>query len=147
MPPVTRVQGSLHPWVAYGIMPVFALANAGVSLSGIDLSAAGPYWVMIAVAAALVVGKPLGIVLVSWLMVRLGWCALPAGVTWRSITLIGLLAGIGFTMSIFIANLAFADPGAGCGQAGCAVGFGDCCRAGAGVGHVEPAQGCQGRSR
>nr|EPB93967.1 Na+/H+ antiporter NhaA [Pseudomonas plecoglossicida NB2011] len=112
VPPVTRVQGSLHPWVAYGIMPVFALANAGVSLSGIDLSAAGPYWVMIAVAAALVVGKPLGIVLVSWLMVRLGWCALPAGVTWRSITLIGLLAGIGFTMSIFIANLAFADPGA-----------------------------------
>jgi len=112
VPPVTRVQTSLHPWVAYGIMPVFALANAGVSLSGVDLSAAGPYWVMIAVAAALVVGKPLGIVLVSWLMVRLGWCALPAGVTWRSITLIGLLAGIGFTMSIFIANLAFADPGA-----------------------------------
>ncbi|MGF6395424.1 Na+/H+ antiporter NhaA [Pseudomonas plecoglossicida] len=112
VPPVTRVQTSLHPWVAYGIMPVFALANAGVSLSGIDLSAAGPYWVMIAVAAALVVGKPLGIVLVSWLMVRLGWCALPDGVTWRSITLIGLLAGIGFTMSIFIANLAFADPGA-----------------------------------
>ncbi|EJN37340.1 Na+/H+ antiporter NhaA [Pseudomonas sp. GM84] len=112
VPPVTRVQGSLHPWVAYGIMPVFALANAGVSLSGIDLSASGPYWVMVAVAVALVAGKPLGIVLVSWLMVRLGWCALPAGVTWRSITLIGLLAGIGFTMSIFIANLAFVDPGA-----------------------------------
>ena len=112
VPPVTRVQTSLHPWVAYGIMPVFALANAGVGLSGIDLSASGPYWVMVAVAVALVAGKPLGIVLVSWLMVRLGWCSLPAGVTWRSITLIGLLAGIGFTMSIFIANLAFADPGA-----------------------------------
>ncbi|BBH45669.1 Na+/H+ antiporter NhaA [Pseudomonas sp. KU43P] len=112
VPPVTRVQTSLHPWVAYGIMPVFALANAGVGLSGVDLSASGPYWVMVAVAVALVAGKPLGIVLVSWLMVRLGWCSLPAGVTWRSITLIGLLAGIGFTMSIFIANLAFADPGA-----------------------------------
>ncbi|HEK1010147.1 TPA: Na+/H+ antiporter NhaA [Pseudomonas putida] len=112
VPPVTRVQGTLHPWVAYAIMPLFALANAGVGLSGVDLSADGPFWVMVAVAVALVVGKPLGIVSVSWLMVRLGWCALPAGVTWRGITLIGLLAGIGFTMSIFIANLAFADPGA-----------------------------------
>ncbi len=110
VPPVVRVQGALHPWVAYGIMPLFALANAGVSLSGIDLSLEAPQWVMIAVIAALVVGKPLGIVSVSWLMVRLGWCSLPAGVTWRSITLIGLLAGIGFTMSIFIANLAFVDP-------------------------------------
>nr|WP_314614665.1 Na+/H+ antiporter NhaA [uncultured Pseudomonas sp.] len=112
VPPVTRVQTSLHPWVAYGIMPLFALANAGVSLAGVDLSAPGPYWVMVAVAVALVLGKPVGIVLVSWLMVRLGWGALPAGVTWRSVTLIGLLAGIGFTMSIFIANLAFADPAA-----------------------------------
>ncbi|QCI11445.1 Na+/H+ antiporter NhaA [Pseudomonas putida] len=110
VPPVVRVQGALHPWVAYGIMPLFALANAGVSLSGVDLSLEAPQWVMIAVIAALVVGKPLGIVSVSWLMVRLGWCSLPAGVTWRSITLIGLLAGIGFTMSIFIANLAFVDP-------------------------------------
>ncbi|MBA6115178.1 Na+/H+ antiporter NhaA [Pseudomonas putida] len=112
VPPVIRVQGSLHPWVAYVIMPVFALANAGVGLSGVDLSADGPFWVMVAVAVALIAGKPLGIITVSWLMVRLGWCALPAGVTWRGITLIGLLAGIGFTMSIFIANLAFADPGA-----------------------------------
>lgn len=66
---------------------------------------------MIAVAVALVAGKPLGIVSVSWLMVRLGWCVLPAEVNWRSIMLVGLLAGIGFTMSIFIANLAFVDPG------------------------------------
>ena len=105
------MQGTLHPWVAYGIMPVFALANAGVSLSGVDLSAEGPQWVMIAVAVALVAGKPLGIVSVSWLMVRLGWCELPSEVNWRSIMLVGLLAGIGFTMSIFIANLAFVDPG------------------------------------
>ncbi|MDZ3990629.1 Na(+)/H(+) antiporter NhaA [Pseudomonas sp. Teo4] len=112
VPPVVRMQGHLHPWVAYAIMPLFALANAGVSLSGVDLSAPGPYWVMTAVAVALVLGKPLGIVSVSWLMVRLGWCSLPAGVTWAGITLIGLLAGIGFTMSIFIANLAYADPAA-----------------------------------
>ncbi|MCO7514957.1 Na+/H+ antiporter NhaA [Pseudomonas guariconensis] len=111
LPPVVRVQGALHPWVAYVIMPIFALANAGVGLSGVDLSAAAPHWVMIAVAAALVLGKPLGIFSVSWLMVRLGWCTLPSGVTWGGITLIGLLGGIGFTMSIFIANLAFVDPG------------------------------------
>lgn len=110
VPPVTRVGGALHPWVAYAIMPVFALANAGVGLSGIDLSAEGPHWVMIAVAVALVAGKPLGIIGVSWLVVRLGWCSLPPQVNWRGITLIGLLAGIGFTMSIFIANLAYSDP-------------------------------------
>ena len=110
VPPVTRVGGALHPWVAYAIMPLFALANAGVGLSGIDLSAEGPHWVMTAVAVALVAGKPLGIIGVSWLMVRLGWCSLPAQVNWRGITLIGLLAGIGFTMSIFIANLAYSDP-------------------------------------
>lgn len=100
---------ALHPWVAYGVMPLFALANAGVSLGGIDLSAEGPQWIMIGVALALVAGKPLGVVSVSWLMVRLGLCRLPPGVSWGGICLIGLLAGIGFTMSIFIAMLAFAD--------------------------------------
>lgn len=112
VPPVVRIQGTLHPWVAFGIMPLFALANAGVSLSGVDLSEHTPLWVMVAVITALVIGKPVGVISVSWLMVRLGWCALPAGVNWRSIVLIGLLAGIGFTMSIFIANLAFVDPAA-----------------------------------
>ena len=100
---------ALHPWVAYGVMPLFALANAGVSLGGIDLSAEGPQWIMIGVALVLVAGKPLGVVSVSWLMVRLGLCRLPPGVSWGGICLIGLLAGIGFTMSIFIAMLAFAD--------------------------------------
>lgn len=109
LPPVVRVQMALHPWVAFGIMPLFALANAGVSLGGIDLSAAGPQWVMGGVALALVAGKPLGVIGMSWLMVRLGWCRLPPGVSWGGICLIGLLAGIGFTMSIFIAMLAFHD--------------------------------------
>ncbi|CAJ0723213.1 Na+/H+ antiporter NhaA [Ralstonia pickettii] len=109
LPPVVRVQMALHPWVAYGVMPLFALTNAGVSLGGIDLSAEGPQWIMFGVALALVAGKPLGVVGVSWLMVRLGLCRLPLGVSWGSICLIGLLAGIGFTMSIFIAMLAFAD--------------------------------------
>ena len=105
--PVVRVQMALHPWVAYGIMPIFALANAGVSTNGIDLAASDPQWVMFGVALALVLGKPLGVLLMSWLMVRMGWSRLPPGVTWGGILLIGLLAGIGFTMSIFIAMLAF----------------------------------------
>ncbi len=109
LPPVVRVQSALHPWVAYAIMPLFALANAGVNLGGIDLSSEAPHWVMLGIGIALVAGKPLGVLSVSWLMVRLGWCTLPAGVSWSGITLIGLLAGIGFTMSIFIATLAFAD--------------------------------------
>ncbi|TBU85656.1 Na+/H+ antiporter NhaA [Phytopseudomonas dryadis] len=110
LPPVVRVQLALHPWVTYGLMPLFALANAGVSLGGIDLSPSEPHWVMLGVAIALLVGKPAGVIGVSWLMVRLGFCRLPADVSWRGVALIGLLAGIGFTMSIFIANLAFADP-------------------------------------
>lgn len=109
LPPVVRVQSALHPWVAYGVMPLFALANAGVSLGGMDLSAGGAQWVVAGVMMALVLGKPLGVITVSWLMVRLGWCRLPPGVSWGGIWLIGLLAGIGFTMSIFIAMLAFTD--------------------------------------
>jgi len=109
LPPAIRVQMALHPWVAYAVMPLFALANAGVSLGGVDLSAGGSLWVMLGVTLALVVGKPLGVVTVSWLMVRFGWSSLPDGVTWRGIGLIGLLTGVGFTMSIFIAMLAFAD--------------------------------------
>ncbi len=109
LPPAIRVQMALHPWVAYGVMPLFALANAGVDLHGVDLSVGGSVWLMLGVALALVVGKPLGVVAMSWLVVRLGWCQLPAGVSWRGVGLIGLLTGVGFTMSIFIATLAFAD--------------------------------------
>ncbi len=109
LPPAVRVQMALHPWVAFGIMPIFALANAGVSLGGVDLSTGGAQWVLLGVAIALVLGKPLGVIGVSWLAVRAGLCRLPAGVTWSGICLMGLLAGIGFTMSIFIAMLAFSD--------------------------------------
>ena len=109
LPPVVRVQTALHPWVAYGVMPLFALANAGVSLGGVDLFADGAQLVLFGVALALVAGKPIGVVGATWLMVQTGWCRLPPGVTWGGIALVGLLAGIGFTMSIFIAMLAFAD--------------------------------------
>lgn len=108
LPPVVRVQTALHPWVAYGIMPLFALANAGITFTGIDLSAEG-HLVMVGVGAALVAGKPIGVVGATWLAVRLGWCRLAPGVSWGGICLVGLLAGIGFTMSIFIAMLAFSD--------------------------------------
>lgn len=111
LPPVVRVQTALHPWVAYGIMPLFALANAGVSIDGVDLSAGGAHFIMLGVAIALAAGKPLGVIAATWLMVKLGWCRLPPGVSWGGVLLIGMLAGIGFTMSIFIAMLAFTDDG------------------------------------
>ena len=109
LPPVVRVQMDLHPWVAFGVMPIFALANAGIGFGGNDFSSPEVINVMLGVFVALVIGKPLGIIGLSWLAVRLGLCRLPEGVTWSYVTLIGLLAGIGFTMSIFIAMLAFAD--------------------------------------
>ena len=109
IPPVHRVQMALHPWVAYGVMPLFALANAGVSLDGFDPTNAGQLTVMLGVSLALVLGKPIGILFSSWLLVRMGWCRLPADMTWSWMWLIGCLAGIGFTMSIFIATLAFND--------------------------------------
>jgi len=83
--PVARVEEMLHPWVAFGIMPLFALANAGVSLQGLDLSAAAPLAVGAGIVSGLVLGKPIGIVLASIVAVRLRLCALPrgcAGVTW-----------------------------------------------------------------
>jgi Na+:H+ antiporter, NhaA family len=109
LPPVVRVQLTLHPWVAFGIMPLFALANAGVSIDGVDLSVGGAQNVMLGVIIALLFGKPLGICGVTWLMLKVGWCRLPPGVTSDAVMLVGLLAGIGFTMSIFIAMLAFND--------------------------------------
>lgn len=109
VPPVVRVQAALHPWVAYGIMPLFALANAGVSLKGLDISSGSSMTVVIGVALGLVLGKPLGILAASALTVKLGLCALPRGTSWAGILLVGCVAGIGFTMAIFIAGLAFPD--------------------------------------
>jgi NhaA family Na+:H+ antiporter len=107
-PPVERVQAALHSWVAYAIMPLFALANAGIGLSDIDLSG-GAHRVMLGVGLALCIGKPVGVIGASWLSVRSGPCRLAPDVSWGGVCLVGLLAGIGFTMSIFIAMLAFSD--------------------------------------
>ena len=108
LPPVVRVQTALHPWVAYGIMPLFALANAGISLTSVDLSG-GAQFVMLGVGLALCAGKLIGVIGATWLAVRLGLCRLAPGVSWGGVCLVALLAGIGFTMSIFIAMLAFTD--------------------------------------
>lgn len=108
--PVVRGEAALHPWVAYGIMPLFALANAGVNLGGLDLGQAGAWGVLGGVTIGLLLGKPIGVLLASWIGVRLGLCALPKGATWRGMAVVGIAAGIGFTMAIFIAELAFRDP-------------------------------------
>lgn len=108
--PAVRLERALHGWVAFGIMPLFALANAGVRLGGIEIGGAGFWPVLSGVGLGLIVGKPLGIVLLAWLAVRVGLCALPAGLTWAGVFVMGAVAGIGFTMAIFIAELAFTDP-------------------------------------
>jgi Na+:H+ antiporter, NhaA family len=108
-PPVVRVEALLHPYVAFGIMPLFAFANAGVSLEGVDFSARAPLTVSTGIVLGLVLGKPLGIVLAALAAVRFKICGLPEGVRWPQLLLLGVLGGIGFTMSVFIANLAFDD--------------------------------------
>ena len=100
--PLERLETGLHPWVGFVIMPLFALANACVP---IDVSyVTSP--VALAIAAGLLIGKPLGIVGASYGAVKLGWARIPDGVTWKMITAGGFLAGIGFTMAMFIAGLA-----------------------------------------
>jgi NhaA family Na+:H+ antiporter len=107
-PPLHRLEHGLHPWVGFVVMPVFALANAGVPLGG-DASPDLTSPVTLGVVLGLLLGKPLGIVLASWLAVRAGIAELPQRVTWSSIHGAGWLGGIGFTMSLFIGGLAFAD--------------------------------------
>jgi len=107
--PAVRLENALHPWVAYGIMPLFALANAGVYMGGIEFGGPGFTPIMMGIVLGLAVGKPLGVMLFTWIAVRLRLCVLPAGVTWVSVFVVGAIAGIGFTMAIFIAELAFSD--------------------------------------
>ncbi|HEX7052097.1 MAG TPA: Na+/H+ antiporter NhaA [Longimicrobiales bacterium] len=104
--PLQRLERGLQGWVAFGIMPLFALANAGVALGG-DPAAFLHTPVTLGVMLGLVVGKPVGVLLFSWLAIHLGVATTPAGVEPRHFIGVSLLAGIGFTMSLFIANLAF----------------------------------------
>ena len=104
--PLQRMEHNLHPWVAYLIVPLFALANAGVSLGTNAVAALGSPLAH-GVLLGLVIGKQAGILGLAWAVVRLGWAELPSGVTWRHIWGAGWVAGIGFTMSLFIGELAF----------------------------------------
>lgn len=107
---------ALHPWVAFVIMPLFALANAGVNLQGVSLEGTGSS-VSIAVCAALVLGKPAGVIGAGLLALGSRLASLPGGLTVRHLVVLGVVAGIGFTMSLFIAQLAFSDDAALLGAA------------------------------
>jgi NhaA family Na+:H+ antiporter len=107
--PVERLQHSLHGWVAFGIMPLFAFANAGVPLRQISFEG-DALWVFLGVSIGLILGKPIGILALSWSAVRSGVATLPKAVQWAQISVVGMVAGIGFTMALFIAQLAF-PPG------------------------------------
>jgi Na+:H+ antiporter, NhaA family len=103
--PVERIEAALHAWAAFGIMPLFAFANAGIDFARVDVSAAPR--LAGGIAAGLVVGKLGGIILASRIAVKLRIAELPREVTWRAMVVVGAVAGIGFTMALFIANLAF----------------------------------------
>jgi NhaA family Na+:H+ antiporter len=103
--PLVRLEHGLHGVVTFGIMPLFALANAGVPLRGSGALLTSS--VALGVLGGLLLGKPLGILLAAWGAVRSGMATLPAGVSWRMLHGVAWLGGIGFTMSLFIAGLAF----------------------------------------
>ncbi|MGH7045031.1 MAG: Na+/H+ antiporter NhaA [Stellaceae bacterium] len=108
--PLGRLEHDLHPWVAFGVLPLFAFANAGVRLAGID-AAILLHPVQLGVVLGLLVGKPLGVLGAIWAAVRCHVAALPEGAGWRQVRGLALLTGIGFTMSLFIGTLAFPAEG------------------------------------
>lgn len=101
--PLERLEMALHPWVGFAIIPIFALANAGVVFSGVGINEP----VTLAILIGLAVGKPVGVLLFCWIAVRVGVAALCVGLSWPILTGGAFLTGIGFTMSTFIANLAY----------------------------------------
>ncbi len=108
--PTVTLEAALHGWIAYLVMPLFALANAGVAIGALDLTAPSAARVLLGVALGLLLGKPLGIWLACFLAVKAGISALPRGVTYGGVAIVGMVGGIGFTVAIFVANLAFDDP-------------------------------------
>jgi len=108
-PPVQSLEHTLHPWVVFLIMPIFALSNTGVLIShdffNVMTEPSG-----LGIIVGLLIGKPLGIMLFSWLAYKSGIALLPEGTKWIHVLGVGFLGGIGFTMSLFVASLAFKDP-------------------------------------
>jgi Na+:H+ antiporter, NhaA family len=109
-PPTETIVHALHPYIAFFVMPLFALANAGVTVGALDLEATGATGVLLGVGGGLLLGKPIGILLACFIAVRVGVCSLPRGVTFGGVGVVGIVAGIGFTVAIFVANLAFPNP-------------------------------------
>ena len=108
--PLERLERMIHPWSSYVILPVFALANAGIELSTDAIREAALSQVTLGVVLGLAIGKVVGITMFPWLASRFGLTELPNTVSWTHVIGVGLLGGIGFTVAIFIANLAFIDP-------------------------------------
>jgi Na+:H+ antiporter, NhaA family len=108
--PLQRLEHNLHPWVAFVVMPLFAFANSGIELSADVFSDNFFEGVSMGIIAGLIVGKFVGVVGVTWGLNKLRVAELPADMGWGHVSGIGLLAGIGFTMSLFITNLAYTDP-------------------------------------
>ncbi|PFG55973.1 sodium or potassium/proton antiporter (NhaA family) [Vibrio sp. ES.051] len=106
--PLKHMEHALHPYVAFGILPLFAFANAGISLEGVSLSSLTSM-LPLGIAMGLLIGKPLGIFSFSWAAVKLGVAKLPEGINFKHIFAVSVLCGIGFTMSIFISSLAFGN--------------------------------------
>ena len=107
--PLLTLEHALHPWVAYGILPLFAFANAGLSLSGVTVESF-THHVPMGIAVGLLLGKTLGVFGLTWLAVKTGIAALPQGANWGQVLGVAILCGIGFTMSLFVGSLAF-EPG------------------------------------
>ncbi|NER59604.1 Na+/H+ antiporter NhaA [Pseudomonas sp. MAFF212428] len=104
--PLLSLEHALHPWVAYGILPLFAFANAGVSLAGVSMESF-THHVPMGIAVGLLLGKTVGVFGLTWLAIKLGLAALPAGANWGQVLGVAILCGIGFTMSLFVGSLAF----------------------------------------
>jgi len=107
--PLLTLEHALHPWVAYGILPLFAFANAGLSLSGVTVESF-THDVPMGIAIGLLLGKTIGVFGLTWLAVKIGIAALPQGANWGQVLGVAILCGIGFTMSLFVGSLAF-EPG------------------------------------
>lgn len=109
VPPATRLEHKLYPWVYFLILPLFALTNADVAVTGLDFATVTSSPVVLGVFCGLVLGKPIGIMLFSFITVKTRIASLPEFVTWRHMLGASVLGGVGFTMAIFVANLAYAD--------------------------------------
>jgi NhaA family Na+:H+ antiporter len=106
--PLEKLEHMLHRWVAYAIMPLFAFANAGVSIGQISFEA-DALWVFLGVMLGLTIGKPVGILVLSWVSVRSGTAVMPRDIRWSAVGVVGMVGGVGFTMALFIADLAFGN--------------------------------------